>query len=222
MAMTKDLVDVIMENEGLIYSIIKRYKDYYAYEDLYQVGVIGIIRAYQNYDSSYETKFSTYAYPFILGEVRRYLREDKSLKITRGLYKLNYQIERAREMLCQKLMREPTILELSLYLEVDEKTIEMAAGINNMIYSLDEPINSDGKELNLYDSIKSEEALDVTDKLYLYEEINRLPQKEQKLLNLRYLRDKTQAETASMLGISQVQVSRDEQKVLKKLRQTVN
>ncbi|MDD4035865.1 MAG: sigma-70 family RNA polymerase sigma factor [Bacilli bacterium] len=222
MAMTKDLVDVIMENEGLIYSIIKRYKDYYAYEDLYQVGVIGIIRAYQNYDSSYETKFSTYAYPFILGEVRRYLREDKSLKVTRGLYKLNYQIERAREMLCQKLMREPTILELSLYLEVDEKTIEMAAGINNMIYSLDEPINSDGKELNLYDSIKSEEALDVTDKLYLYEEINRLPQKEQKLLNLRYLRDKTQAETASVLGISQVQVSREEQKVLKKLRQTVN
>lgn len=220
--MTKEMADVIIENKGLIYSIINKYKDYCCYEDLYQVGVIGIINAHKNYDSSFNTKFSTYAYPYIMGEVRKYLREDRNIKVTRGYYKLYHKVEKAKEILCQKLMREPTTLELSLFLDIDEGTIEMIEGINNMVYSLDEPINRDGRELNLYDSINSEEPLDILDKLSLYEELNKLPPKERKLINCRYLMDKTQGETANILGMTQVQVSRNEQKVLTKLRQTIH
>ncbi len=213
-----ELLDIILNHEKLIYAIINKMKGKYDQEDLYQVGVIGLIKAYRNYNASYGVKFSTYAFSYILGEIKKYIRENKGIKISRDLFRLSSKIERAQDLLSQKLMRIPTVKELSIYLEIDEDRITEALNIHNYIQSLDIPINDDGKELTLYDSIQQEEDINLLDKIYLDEEVAKLPIEEQAIVHLRYKEDQTQMETATFLGLTQVQVSRREQKVLTKLR----
>lgn len=210
-----ELTKLIIENESLIYSIINKYSNYYDIEDLYQVGVIGMIKAYKNYNNNYNTKFTSYSYNYILGEVLKYINDSKTFKIgheTRSLYK---KINETKTILTQKLMKEPTNYELSLFLEIDENIINDVININSPIDSLDRVIQEDGKKLMLYDMIG--ENKDNIDMMFLYEEINKLPLSELKILKERYFNDKTQMEIARELGINQVKVSREEQKILKKL-----
>lgn len=214
---TKEM-DILMENERLVYSIIKKYEHYYDKEDLYQVGMIGLMNAYRHFDESYQVKFSTYAFPYILGEVSKYIREDKSIKVSKDMLKLNRKIEQTKDLLSQKLMREPTDTELSLFLEIDEKKIVEARNATEFVRSLDYCLTEEGKELNLYDSIKKEEKSYDANILDLKKEMTQLNQEERELLNSRYFEEMTQQETSKVLGMSQVQVSRKETKILMKLR----
>lgn len=210
-----ELSKLIVENESLIYSIINKYSNYYDIEDLYQVGVIGMIKAYKNYNNNYNTKFTSYSYNYILGEVLKYINDSKIFKIgkeTRSLYK---KINEAKTILTQKLMKEPTNYELSLFLEIDENIINDVINVNRPIDSLDRVIQEDGKKLVLYDMVG--ENKDSIEDMFLHEEINKLSLNELKILKERYFNDKTQCEVAKELGLNQVKVSREEQKILKKL-----
>lgn len=208
--------ELIFENKNLIYSITRYFEKYSNKEDLFQAGCIGMIMAYKNYKPDMNVKFTTYAYPYILGEMKKLVREDKSIKISRNIQLLNLKIEKANILLTQKLMRTPTIKELSDFLEMPIFMIEEAINSNKPIYSIDEPLNDNGKEITLQDTIGKMDNVD--DLLLLKEELLKLNPFEQELINKRYIYDLTQQQTADELGISQVQVSRGEQKILTKLK----
>lgn len=197
----------ILEYNGLIYSIISKYPKRYDRDDLYQVGMLGLIDAYKHYDKKYDTKFSTFAYYYIVGEVNKYIRESSSLKVSKDLVELNKKIIKAREMMEQRLGREPSNLELSLYLEVDEELINSALSACLEVDSID----------NCYDTVKTYDDVSA-DVLDLRSEIEKLPEDEKKLIFVRYYNDLTQSEASNILGMSQVQVSRYESKILKKLK----
>ena len=210
----ENLYEVINNHKNLIYKLAHYFEKYTNKEDLFQVGCIGLIEAYKRYDKNVGAKFSTYAYPYILGEMKRYIREDKGIKISRNITKLNLKIEKARIILSQKLMRNPSTFELSHFLEIDEYLIIEALNTTNPVQSLDDELN----DMCLYDTISIKERVDKDDLIELKNQLKNLNVEEQKLINYRYLEDYTQSETAKKLGMSQVQVSRFEQKVLKKLK----
>lgn len=202
----------LLDYEGLIYSIINKYTKKFDKDDLFQVGMLGLIEAYKNYNSSFNTKFSTYAYYYILGEVNSYIRNSSSLKVSKDLIKLSRSILKAREVMQQKLGREPTNLEIALFLEIDESKVNEALEATEIVSSLDY------EESALYNSIKTEENSLNADILDLKEALKELSEEERKLILARYYQELTQSETSKELGISQVQVSRKETKVLQKLR----
>ena len=210
-----EVTNVIIENENLIYSIINKYSNYYDIEDLYQVGVMGMIKAYKNYNSEYNTKFTSYAYTYIFGEIVKYINDNKSFKVSKENRYLYKKINEAKTILTQKLMKEPSNYELSLFLEIDEKLIEEVINVNQTIDSLDREITEDGKKVFLYDVVG--DANDNIDNIFLYEQLDKLSKDELILLKKRYFLDKTQSEVAKEMGINQVKVSRTEQKILKKL-----
>lgn len=206
--------ELILENKNLIYSIAKYFENYSNKDDLFQAGCIGMINAYKNYDSSMNVKFTTYAYPYILGEMKKFIRQDKSIKISRNIQIFNLKIEKARMLLTQKNMKEPTDDEIAEYLDLPLHIISDAINSNKAIYSIDAPIND--SSLTLSDMIGSSSNLD--DLILLREELSKLSKFERDLISKRYFSDLTQKEAAIELGISQVQVSRNEKKIIKKLR----
>lgn len=209
-------MEELLNYEGLVYGIIQRYTKYFEKDDLYQVGMIGLINAYHNFDSTQGTKFSTYAYYYVLGEVRKYVRESGLVKVSSDLVRLNQSIEKASEQMSQRLGREPTTTELSLFLEIDEEKIEearvAALDVKSLDYSVDEALPEFYNSVASYDKETSPEILD------LRRELSRLSDEEKNLIVARYYEDMTQSETSRELGISQVQVSRKEGKILEKLR----
>ena len=208
-----DLNELIIQNESLIYSIINRYKDYFDIEDLYQTAVIGLINAYKNYKDDKQTKFSSYAYFYMKGEVKKYIRESNILKISKELIKLNTSIVKAKEVLYQRLNREPTDFELSLFLEIDEQEIINAELATSLVESLDNDI-----EDNLYNKtgyIQKEYEGEILD---LKTEINNLKELEKQIIISRYEEGLTQQEVSKLLGINQTKVSREEKQILQKLR----
>ena len=213
--MTKEEID---KYSNLIYSITHYFEGYKSKEDLYQAGIIGLIEAYNKFDESYNVKFSTYAYKYILGEMRKLVREDKGIKISRNITKLNYQIEKAKMILYQKLYKEPTIKELSNFLEVNEEEITEALKTVNMLQSIYDPINSEGKEITLHDMI-SDNSMDLNTLIAFKEELNNLTPFEREIINKRYLEDLSQSEVANMLGLTQVKISREEAKIKQKIKE---
>ncbi len=214
--MTTEMTSLIMENQNLIYSVANQFGKQELVEDLFQVGCLGIISAYKNYDPSYQVKFSTYAYPYIVGEMRRLIRENKGIKVSRELLKLQLKIEKANILLSQRLMRVPTSRELSEFLGIEEYLISQAIHAKDAIRSIDEPLHSENS-LTLEEITEKKERVDLNTLIALREEIARLDPAEKTLIQKRYMEDQTQSETAEVLGMSQVQVSRKEQKVLTKL-----
>ena len=212
-----EITNLILNNEKLIYSICNYFKNYSSKEDLYQAGCLGLISAYKKYNPNMNCKFTTYAYPYILGEMRKLVREDKGMKISREITKLNLKIEKAYILLTQKLMKEPSIEEIANYLEIPEYYVSEAILSLNKIKSIDEPVNSEGRELTLQEVIGKYNNID--DLILLRDSLNNLTQEERILINNRYVNDYTQSETSKIIGISQVQVSRKEHKVLEKLKQ---
>ena len=207
--------EVINSTSKMIYMIINKYFRGYDKEDLYQVGVLGVIKAYDNYKKDHNTKFSTYAYTYIYGEIYTYTNNLKGLKLARENYSLYKKINEAKNILSQRLMKEPTIYELSSFLELDYKLIESIINSMKNIDSLEKTISSDSKDLSLSDTISDEKDYYNIDYIMLNEEINNLPEPWNKIIKLRYFEDKTQSEVASMLGMNQVEISRGEAKVLK-------
>ncbi len=207
----------IKEDNNLIFSIIKDYQKYYDKDDLYQVAIIGLISANKNYKEEFGVKFSTYAYKYILGEIRKYIRKASGIK-NNGNNQIIKKIKYARDLLRQKLMKEPSIKDLSLFLEIDEYLIEDALLSEVNLISLETNINNKEKNINLYDVIPVKETIELIDKINLKEEVDNLVEPYKSILQYRYYRDKSQSEVAKILGLSQVNVSRYESKILKKLK----
>lgn len=208
-------MDNLLDYDGLIYSVINKYSRRYDKDDLYQVGMLGLIEAYKNYKNNLNTKFSTYAYYYILGEVNKYIREEGSLKVSRDLIRLGQSILKAREVMEQRLGREPTNLEIALFLEIDEEKVSTALLSLEKVKSLD---YQETESEEMYNFIKVDEDLMNAEILDLKEALNNLDNNEQELIKARYFDELTQMETSRELGISQVQVSRKEAKILEKLR----
>lgn len=211
----EELTNVIIENENLIYSIINKYSNYYDIDDLYQVGVMGMIKAYKNYKSEHKTKFTSYAYTYIFGEIIKYINDNKNFKISKEYRSLYKKINETKTILTQRLMKEPSNYEIALFLEIDEKLIDEVININQTIDSLDREIIEDGKKVFLYDVVGEE--YDNVENIFLHEQLDKLSCEELKLLKERYFLDKTQSEVAKEFGVNQVKISRTEQKILKKL-----
>ena len=200
-------MDSLLEYDGLIYKIISKYPKRYDRDDLYQVGMLGLIDAYKHFDKNYDTKFSTFAYYYIVGEVNKFIRENSCLKVSKDLIDLKKKIILCRESMAQKLGRIPSNLEIALFLDVDESLIDNALLATDEVCTIDDNIN----DIKYYDDI-SPDILDLKD------EIEKLPDIEKKIIYARYYEELTQSEISNILGMSQVQVSRNESKILKKLR----
>ena len=213
-----NLTKLVLDNKNLIYKISTFFTSYSNKEDLFQVGCIGLINAYKKYDESFNTKFTTYAYPFILGEMNSYVKKDRGIKVSRDISRINSSIEKASMLLAQRLMREPSISEISSFLGIDECLVVDAFISRYPMVSFDNVISSDGRDVTLLDVIPDVNSMDMNTLIALKEELGKLSDDEKEIINNRYLKDLTQSEVASILGISQVQVSRKEQKVLSKLR----
>lgn len=217
--MDESLEHLITVNANLIYKIANMFRNSgNDMDDLIQVGKMGFVEAYQHFNKEYGVKFTTYAYPYIYGAISKYVRENKGIKISRELTKLYYKIEKVSLLLTQRLYREPTTLEIANELGLEEWMINEALLSKNSIHSIDEPVGQKDKELTLHEVISSPNKIDIEDKILLEEALNDLTEEEYQLIENRYMKELTQTEVANILQTSQVQVSRKEQKVIKKLR----
>lgn len=206
------LEEVFKQCDKLIYSIISKYS-YANKEDLYQVASIGVISAYKNYDNTKNASFTSYAYLYIVGEIKKYLREDKLLKVSREYNSLYLSINKAKNLLAQKLKMEPTNQQIASFLNIDINLVISASNINISAESLDDD------EINKYDKIPSKENnLDLETLILLKEKILNLPKEDRDIIISRYFKDETQEQIAKELGISQVNVYRKEKKILNKLK----
>ena len=221
---TVPVEQVINNSQALINSIIRKYLNYYEYDALYQVGVIGLLKAYNKFDRNIPVKFSTYAYTYILGEVVKYATENRGLKQNKDYRKLGRKIEEARTILTQKLMKVPSSKELSTFLSLPVSLIEDISIANYQLDSLDKTINEDGKELTLMDTLIAPTPYQDDNTIMLMEAIDSLQEPDRSILKMKYLQDYTQETIASKVGLNQVQVSRNlakSKKILKKVLTTV-
>lgn len=214
---------VIEMNLPLVSSISKKFLNRgYDYEDIFQIGSIGLVKAINNFDEKFNVKFSTYAVPMIIGEIKRFLRDDGIIKVSRNVKSLARKLHFDREELTKKLDREPTIEELSEYSGIEKEEILFAIESSvNMQYLYDTIHQDDGAPVLLIDKLseKGEDDSDMINKIALKEALRSLDSKSRQIIMLRYFKDKTQVQVAKLLGISQVQVSRIEKKVLKLMKE---
>ncbi|HHV39269.1 MAG TPA: RNA polymerase sporulation sigma factor SigF [Tepidimicrobium sp.] len=218
--MAKDRL--VRHNIGLIKSVLRGFTNRgYDVDDLFQIGSIGLLKAIDKFDPSYKVKFSTYAVPMIAGEIKRFLRDDGLIKVSRSLKQTANRIKSAQEAMTKSLGREPTIQELSQELKVDKEEIVMALESSYHPNYLHEVIyQNDGDPLYLIDRIgvDGEQEKDMIDSILLKELISKLKDRDRQVIILRYFKDKTQVEVAELLGISQVQVSRIEKKIIGEMK----
>jgi len=214
---------IVSENIGLVWSIVRRFAGRgHEMEDLFQIGSIGLIKAIDKFDTSYDVKFSTYAVPMITGEIKRFLRDDGMLKVSRSLKEAAAKIRGVREKYANIYGRDPTIEELEEELGIDKEDILMALETGAEVESLYKTIHQgDGSPIYLIDKLTEtkDESENLVDRLALREIIASLDEKEQEIIKLRYFKDRTQTDIAKELGISQVQVSRMEKRILKIMRE---
>ncbi|OOM75053.1 RNA polymerase sigma-F factor [Clostridium puniceum] len=214
--------ELIEMNLPLVSSISKKFLNRgYDYEDIFQIGSIGLVKAINNFDLTYNVKFSTYAVPMIIGEIKRFLRDDGMIKVSRNVKSLARKVNFYKEILTKKLKRSPTIEELADYANVDKEEILFAIESSNSLQYLYDTIHQDdGAPVLLIDKL-SEKGVDdgnIIERIALKEALQSLDSKARQIIVLRYFKDKTQVQVAKMLGISQVQVSRIEKKVLSQMR----
>ena len=211
--------EIVEENSGLIWSVVKRFQGRGEMEDLYQIGAIGLLKCIEKFDFSYEVKFSTYAVPMIMGEIRRYLRDDGSIKISRGLKELSYRISKLQEQTIKEYGMELSVSEIarSLNAEVEEVVLAIEAGKD--VESLNSKrISKDETDTGINRIAGADSGEKMLESIILKEELSHLDIKERQIIFLRYFKDETQTEVARKIGISQVQVSRIEKKVLQKMK----
>lgn len=212
---------LIAENLPLIKSIVKRFNGRLEYDDLMQLGAMGLVKAIANFDVSYGVRFSTYAVPLISGEIKRFLRDDGAVKVSRWAKTLSAKITQYIDEVQKAGKDEPSVDELAEHFAVEPQDIVFAMDTTHYLLSLSEPLgDEDGASLG--DKIVGDSSPDESlDTLMLKDCIQNLPERERKIIILRYFRDKTQSEVAKELGVSQVQVSRLESKILKKFKEEI-
>ncbi len=221
----KDAQELLIKNNiGLIKSITKRFIGRgYDEEDLFQIGSIGLLKAISRFDERFEVKFSTYAVPMIIGEIKRFLRDDNIIKVSRSTKEKYLKAKLAIEELEYKFGREPTMSELADYMGIDVEGLFLILNSENYPLSLDGPYNQDKEEDTLMDKISDNYSeADLLNNLALKEAINKLEPREKQIIVLRYFKDMTQSQISQIMGISQVQVSRIEKRVLNKIRNELN
>lgn len=213
---TENRNEMISENIGLVHSIAKRFTGRGAdYEDLFQSGCVGLIKAVDNFDSSKGFQFSTYAVPVIMGEIKRIFRDGGSIKVSRSLKEKSVRAQCLREKFIDRELREPTVSELADMLGCDiNETAEILNVITPML-----SLNGFGEDGDLNFDIPVDDTEGLFDRLSLMQAMDSLDEQEKSLIEYRYFKGKTQCETAEKLGVSQVQISRKEKAVLKKLRE---
>ncbi|MCK9479328.1 MAG: SigB/SigF/SigG family RNA polymerase sigma factor [Firmicutes bacterium] len=212
---------IVEENTGLVWSIVRRYLGRgHDSDDLYQVGCIGLIKAIQKFDTSYGVKFSTYAVPMIMGEIKRYIRDDGIIKVSRSLKELALRARIVKESLQKTLCKEPTVAEIAREMGIEVAELVMALDALTLPESLS-GVYGTNDERELIEKIDDgcPEENEIIDRLTIKEALSQLAVKERQIITLRYFQQKTQTQIAKMLGISQVQVSRIEKRVLGKMRE---
>ncbi len=212
---------LITHNMPLIKSIAKRYRNKQVeYDDLLQLGALGLVKAINNFDLNFNVKFSTYAVPMIAGEIKRFIRDDGAIKVSRAMKSLCNKIQ---IYINERTMEDksPSVKEIAEYFGIDEQEVVFALDSNKYPVSLFEKFDDDNNQCVLDKLPSNENNDDLIDKILLKDYINSLPEREKKVIILRYYRDKTQSEIAQMLGVSQVQISRIESKVINALKQAL-
>lgn len=214
---------LVTENMGLIWSIVRRFSGRgYEMEDLFQIGSIGLMKAIDKFDTSFQVRFSTYAVPMISGEIKRFLRDDGMVKVSRSIKENGWKLRRAEEKLLYETGREPTIEELSLETGILKEDIVMALEANTEIESIYKTVyQGDGNEIFLVDKLpeKCDENEKLINSLALRQIMDELTKQERAIIELRYFQEKTQTEVAKTLSVSQVQISRMEKRILLKMRE---
>lgn len=214
---------ILESNINLVRSVVHRFTNRgYEWDDLFQLGSIGLMKAIERFDTNYNVKFSTYAVPMIIGEIRRYIRDDNPVKVSRPVKELAYKIHHTQERLQGILGRDPTIAEIAKELSlVPQEVVAALEAIQSPASLYANVFHDNGDPILLLDQIKYCEAQDTAyfEKLALKEILLRLPLKERTVIHLRFFVDKTQAEVAGMIGLSQVQVSRIEKQALKLIKE---
>lgn len=216
---------LIKENMGLVWAVARRYQGRgYELEDLYQIGCIGLIKCIDKFDLSFDVKLSTYAVPMISGEIKRFLRDDGMIKVSRSLKETAYKVNRARQEIVNRTGIEPKLEELAHILSIDVEEIVASLEANVEVESIHKVIyQNDGNAIYLADKIADEndENEEVLNHIMIEKLMNQLTKEEQEIIKLRYFENKTQSEIANKIGISQVQVSRMEKRILLKMRKDI-
>lgn len=216
---------LITNNSPLIKSVIKIYKNKgIDYDDLYQLGCLGFVKAINNFDEKFNVKFSTYAVPMVAGEVKRFLRDDGSIKISRALKSLYIQINKYINTYKNEHNEAPSISEIAKNFQIDETEVMFCLDSSRALISLDEPVEEDNSRAKtLFETIAEDDKTDkLLDNIVLKNILKDLNERDKKIIYLRYYLDQTQSDVAKVLGVSQVQVSRLEFKILEKIKQRFN
>jgi RNA polymerase sporulation-specific sigma factor len=215
---------LIEENAPLVKSVIKKFKNKnLEYDDLYQLGCVGFLKAINNFDFKFNVRFSTYVVPMIIGEIKRFLRDDGMIKVSRSIKTQNQQISKYIQDYQKKFMKKPNLQEISEHFKIEQEELIFIMDSAKMPVSIYTPYEDEESGLFLIDRfIQNNENEIVFDKLVLKEALNSLDERAKKILLLRFFRDKTQSEIAQILNISQVQVSRLENKILEIMKQKLN
>lgn len=206
--MEEEICDVIKENERLIYKIASKYSMYYNIDDLYQSGMMGIVKAYKKYDKSSSCKFSSYAYKYILGEMIDFIRKDRNIIVSDDVFDIYKKYIKIKDLLFNKYEREPSIKEISAFMEIGEHQLLNVIESVAFTYDIDFEYSDDKREF-------------VDNKILIDEEISSLDLFSKMLINYRYYQGFTQCETAKKLGVSQVKVSREEKLILSRIRNNI-
>ena len=220
----EDMTKLIEDNNGLIWSIVRRFSGRgYDVEDLYQIGCIGFIKAIQRFDTSFEVRLSTYAVPYILGEIKRYIRDDGPIKVSRSIKELNIKILELQKEYFKKHGVEISLEEISKELKISKEEITMALDSARPVDSIEEAKYKNDKTdrtISIIEQISTgkDEQTEITNRMTIKNLINELNDKEKEIIMLRYYKQKTQMQVSKILGITQVQVSRIERKVLDKMK----
>lgn len=220
---------IVSDNTGLVWSIARRFIGRgYDLEEIYQIGCIGLLKAIERFEFEYDVRFSTYAVPLISGEIKRFLRDNGMIKVSRILKQNGYHISQARERLTEKLGRDATLDEIADETGLTIEDIVMATEANREIESIYQTVNGhDGNEMYLMDKLADESGSELAaegmiNKMLIEQAMMNLDEQQKQLINMRYFEDKTQVQVAKALGISQVQVSRLEKKLLIIMRNSID
>lgn len=216
---------VVQENVGLVWSIVRRFAGRgYELEDLFQIGSIGLIKSIDKFDTSFEVKFSTYAVPMITGEIKRFLRDDGLIKVSRSLKEITWKATKIREELNGINGREPTVEEIADEIGVTKEEMVMAMDAVSEVESLSKTIyQNDGSPISLLERMEAKEdgTEELMNQMFVEQLLNTLKEEEKVIIKKRYFEEKTQTQIAAELGVSQVQISRMEKKILQKLRENL-
>ncbi|WP_163101061.1 RNA polymerase sporulation sigma factor SigF [Peribacillus alkalitolerans] len=215
---------IVKSNLRLVWSVVQRFLNRgYEPDDLFQIGCIGLLKSVDKFDLSFDVKFSTYAVPMIIGEIQRFIRDDGTVKVSRSLKEMANKIRRAKEELTKVVGRNPTVNELAEFLQISPEEIVLAQEASRMPSSIHETVyENDGDPITLLDQISDNQEGKWFEKLALKDAILELDERERLIVYLRYYKDQTQSEVADRLGISQVQVSRLEKKILQQMKVRMN